>query len=67
MPTNRLSQTQPPPVEPAAYFTYCECAAILGCHWTACQQAEDRALRKLRSDLVLQRLWQDLVAMRQEA
>lgn len=66
MPTNRPSSTLPPPepidrlVEPTAYFTLRECAAILGCNPDNCRQAEQRAFRKLASDLVIQRLWRDL-------
>jgi hypothetical protein len=45
---------------PLAIRTYRECAAIMHIHWTAAQQAEQRALKKLADHPLMRRLLEEI-------
>ena len=48
------------PTSDRPYRTYQEVAQILGIHWTSVQQGEARAMRKLATDPVMRRLFEEL-------
>lgn len=59
-----MTMTDPTPgtprqSSPLAVRSYEEVAAILGCHWTAVQQGEKRALKQLREHPLMRRLFEE--------